>query len=58
MPIAWNYEKEKDLNWHGEVPQGGYPEFQVTGMIEGVFGARKFGKYFLGCLDLSSIFGG
>ena len=54
MPIAW--KKKKDHNWHGEVPQGGYPEFQVAGMIEGFFGARKFGKYFLGCLDLSRKF--
>ena len=34
----------------------GYSGFQVTGMIEGFFWVRKFGKYFFGYLDLSRDF--
>ena len=38
------------LQEHNAQCPGRYTRFQVTGMIEGLFGVGKFGKYFLGAL--------
>lgn len=38
------------------IPQWGYSGLQVTWIIEGFFWVRKFGEYFLGCLEFTRDF--